>query len=404
MPRKRYPEPRMWKIKPPIEYPMEVKYRPILESLVPLDPMSLIRLKRGTPEEEFPSLDRNYTVMGRILTLNMYKRQYNRATDSGVIFSDVIQPGLEDPGQLSGPVSVGCLAGDAQCYILFCDFFDRIIEAYHGYKMTSNQESDFNYDNLKGGDDFDREHVLGCEVRVSRCVEDFSFPVHCCRGERRQLLSLAKKALGQVEEELPGQLHSMEELTEDKLGEALTMETATDLRRRTGVSRDWPDARAVWISKDGNLAVWINIDDHLQLVSARTDSNIKKAFESACVHLQKLEVQYRKLRHSFIWKQHLGWVVSSPAEVGTGLKASVQLKLRHLAQHKRLQNILERLRLCMDFTGSSEVYKVSNAHTIGFTEVELIQLLVDGVKLLIVMDRTLEDPEGSIDHLVPAQK
>lgn len=54
-------------------------------------------------------------------------------------------------GQSIGPKAVGCLAGDAQSYILFCDFFDRIIESYHGYKVTSDavQESDFNYDNLK---------------------------------------------------------------------------------------------------------------------------------------------------------------------------------------------------------------------------------------------------------------
>lgn len=46
---------------------------------------------------------------------------------------------------------MGCLAGDAQSYILFCDFFDRIIEAYHSYKVLGHvtQKSDFNYDNLK---------------------------------------------------------------------------------------------------------------------------------------------------------------------------------------------------------------------------------------------------------------
>ncbi len=53
-------------------------------------------------------------------------------------------------GDWSGPVSVGCVAGDAQSYILFCDFFDRIIEAHHEHKITSQTpESDFNYDNLK---------------------------------------------------------------------------------------------------------------------------------------------------------------------------------------------------------------------------------------------------------------
>ncbi|KAI1886349.1 hypothetical protein AGOR_G00213080 [Albula goreensis] len=397
----------MWKIiKPPLEYAKEVKYRPVLESLVPLDPISQLTLNRGSPEEEFPDLKRNGTVMARILTLSMYKRQYNRATDSGVIFDDVIRPGLEDPapGQATGPAAVGCLAGDAQSYILFCSFFDRVIEAHQGYNMSGSQESDFNYDNLKGGDDFDSAYTQGCEVRVSRCVEGFSFPTHCSRGERRQLCTLAKKAFGQLREEFPGKIHSLGDLTQSMLGDAVTMETATEPRMKTGVARDWPDSRTAWVSKDGDLVVWVNVDDHLQLVSARTDSNIRKAFESVCVHLKKLEALYRKLRHSFIWKQHLGWVVSSPADVGTGLRASVWLKLCHLPLHKRLGNILERLRLHMDTADCSGVYRVSNAQTIGFTEVELLQLLVDGVKLLTVMERALEQPDGSIDHLVPAQK
>lgn len=56
-----------------------------------------------------------------------------------------------DTGTCAGPLTVGCLAGDAQSYILFCDFFDRIIEDYHGYKVLGHvtQKSDFNYDNLK---------------------------------------------------------------------------------------------------------------------------------------------------------------------------------------------------------------------------------------------------------------
>lgn len=57
---------------------------------------------------------------------------------------------LVSRGPCSGPVSVGCLAGDAQSYILFCDFFDRVIEAHHEHKVTNETPaSDFNCDNLK---------------------------------------------------------------------------------------------------------------------------------------------------------------------------------------------------------------------------------------------------------------
>ncbi|XP_040001113.1 zgc:172076 [Xiphias gladius] len=382
---------------------METRYRPILESLVPPDPMSQFHLRRGSPEEEFPDLCRNSTWMGRILTPAMYRRQFDRCTHSGVIFDDVIRPGLEEPGEWSGPVTVGCVAGDAQSYILFCDFFDRVIEAYHEHKITiQTPESDFNYDNLKGGDDLDRSYAVRCEVSVVRGVEDFCFPTHCSRGERRQLLTLAKKALQRLEEGLPGGLLLLEELNQEQQGE-LNLSPPSASQLRIGVARDWPDARAVWLSKDGSLVVWVNMEDHLRLVSTRDDANIAEAFKCICINLQKLEAYYRGLRHPFIWKQQLGWVTSSPADVGTGLRISVHLKLQHLPTHKRLKDILRRLRIRMDKTESPALYLVSNVATIGLSEVGLTQLVVDGVKLLIAMEKRLEVGRD-VDELVPTQK
>ncbi|KAI3352683.1 hypothetical protein L3Q82_020145 [Scortum barcoo] len=415
------------------------------QSLVPPDPMSQFHLKRGSPEEEFPDLARNCTWMGRILTPAMYRRQFDRCTHSGVIFDDIIRPGLEEPGEWSGPVSVGCVAGDAQSYILFCDFFDRVIEAHHKHKVTSQTpESDFNYDNLKvagmnpqketnnkGGDDLDRSYAVQCEVSVVRGVDDFCFPTHCSRGERRQLLSLARRALQRLEEELPGRLLLLEELNQEQQRE-LNLNPPSSSQLRTGVARDWPDARAVWsvyhspvyshesfgprVSKDGSLVVWVNMEDHLKLVTTRDDANIAEAFKCICINLQKLGGFYRQLRHPFIWKQQLGWVTSSPADVGTGLRIRVHLRLQHLPKHKRLQDVLKRLRICMDrtaarsgsdlplhFPESPSLYCVSNTATFGVSEVGLTQLVVDGVKLLVAMEKRLK-AHGDIDELVPAQK
>ncbi|XP_012691450.2 zgc:172076 [Clupea harengus] len=395
---------RKWmKFKSPLEFPKEVKYKPILESLQPIDPMSRFNLHRGSPAEEFPYLRDNHTYMGHILTLHLYTRQFNRATESGVMFDDIIRPGLEDPGQATGPMAVGCLAGDAQSYILFCDFFDRIIDAYHDYKITSSQESDFNCGNLKGGDVLDAAYAVDCEVRVARCVEDFCFPMHCSRAERRKLLSLAEKALTKLSEEFPGKLYSMEELSQDAGGKGLAMMTPTPAMVKIGVARDWPDARAVWESQDGQLVVWVNFEDHLKLECSRTDANLQLAFDCICLNLLKLESLYKTLRHPFVWKEHLGWVVSSPAEVGTGLKASVTVRLQHLPNHKRLENVLDRLRLHLIPTDKPGLYRATNAPTIGFSEVGVLQLVVDGVQLLICMEKRLEN-HGGIDDLVPTHK
>nr|XP_046233191.1 zgc:172076 isoform X2 [Scatophagus argus] len=383
---------------------METRYRPILESLVPPDPMSQFHLRRGSPDEEFPDLCRNSTWMGRILTPAMYRRQFHRCTHSGVTFDDVIRPGLEEPGDWSGPGSVGCVAGDAQSYILFCDFFDRVIEAYHEHKISSRTpESDLNYDNLKGGDDLDRSYAVCCEVSVVRGVEDFCFPTHCSRGERRQLLTLARRALQQLDQHgLPGQLLLLEELNQEQQRQ-LNLNPPSSSQLRIGVARDWPDARAVWVSQNGSLVVWVNMEDHLRLVSTREDANIAEAFKCICVNVQKLEEFYRKLRHPFIWKHQLGWVTSSPADVGTGLRIRVHVRLQYLPKHNRLQDILRRLRIRMDKTDSPMLYHVCNAATFGVSQVGLTQLVVDGVKLLIAMEKRLEGGRD-IEELVPTQK
>ncbi|KAG7455558.1 creatine kinase M-type-like [Solea senegalensis] len=157
------------------------------------------------------------------------------------------------------------------------------------------------------------------------------------------------------------------------------------------------------LSKDGRLVVWLNMDDHVRLVTTRDDADVAEAFKCVCINLQKLAVKYGELKHPFTWKQQLGWVSSSPADVGTGLRVSVHLRLKLLPQHTRLQDVLKRLRLHMDRTESSEVYVLSNTATFGPSEVELTQLVVDGVKLLIAMEKRLEEVRD-IEELVPAQK
>ena len=49
------------------------------------------------------------------------------------------------------------------------------------------------------------------------------------------------------------------------------------------------------------------------------------------------------------------------------------------------------------------VFDISNADRIGSSEVEQVQCVVDGVKLMVEMEKKLEKGE-SIDSMIPAQK
>ena len=57
----------------------------------------------------------------------------------------------------------------------------------------------------------------------------------------------------------------------------------------------------------------------------------------------------------------------------------------------------------MDTASTDGTYDVSNADRLGFSEVELVQFVVDGVNLLVDMEKKLEAGE-SIDSMIPTEK
>lgn len=49
------------------------------------------------------------------------------------------------------------------------------------------------------------------------------------------------------------------------------------------------------------------------------------------------------------------------------------------------------------------VFDISNADRLGSSEVDQVQLVVDGVKLMVEMEKKMEKGEA-IDSMIPAQK
>lgn len=154
-----------------------------------------------------------------------------------------------------------------------------------------------------------------------------------------------------------------------------------------------------------------------------------------------------------MWNEHLGYVLTCPSNLGTGLRAGVHVKLPNMSKHAKFEEVLKRLRLQKRGTGEYSgyyvcscsgvcqhsleddlhhfyynsvwdqvgglhtfplsggvdtaavggVFDISNADRLGFSEVELVQMVVDGIKLLVEMEKKLEKGQ-SIDDMMPAQK
>merc|ERR550532_3578468 len=87
--------------------------------------------------------------------------------------------------------------------------------------------------------------------------------------------------------------------------------------------------------------VWVNEEDHLRVISMQKGGNIKEVFRRFCQGLTKFEEAMKVKGNGFMFNDHLGYVLTCPSNLGTGLRAGVHIKIPHLAKNeKQLDEIL----------------------------------------------------------------
>uniref|UniRef100_A0A4W5RSP4 creatine kinase n=1 Tax=Hucho hucho TaxID=62062 RepID=A0A4W5RSP4_9TELE len=337
-------------------------------------------------EEEYPDLTKHNNHMAKVLTKDMYAKLRDKQTPSGFTLDDVIQTGVDNPGH-PFIMTVGCVAGDEESYEVFKDLLDPIISDRHsGYKPTDKHKTDLNFENLKGGDDLDPNYVLSSRVRTGRSIKGYTLPPHNSRGERRAVERLSVEALDTLDGEFKGKYYPLNKMTDAEQEQLIADHFLFDkpvspLLLGAGMARDWPDARGIWHNDAKSFLVWVNEEDHLRVISMEKGGNMKEVFRRFCVGLKRVQRQ----------RQHL------------------HVKLPKLSTHAKFEEILGRLRLQKRGTGGVDtasvggVFDISNADRLGSSEVDQVQMVVDGVKLMVEMEKKLEKGEA-IDGMIPAQK
>merc|ERR1719361_1796889 len=136
----------------------------------------------------------------------------------------------------------------------------------------------------------------------------------------------------QTNEELAGKYESFPEMEDERMqeliGKKLIFEKpASPHLISSGVTRDWPDARGAYISNSETLAIWVNEDEHCGIVSIQKDGNMTEAFKRLCMTHDGIESDLKTSGNEYSHDDHLGYIMASPANLGSGLCASVQVKI-----------------------------------------------------------------------------
>ncbi|KAL0626067.1 Creatine kinase B-type [Plecturocebus cupreus] len=166
----------------------------------------------------------------------------------------------------------------------------------------------------------------------------------------------------------------------------------------SGMARDWLDAHGIWHNDNKTFLVWVNEEDHLRVISMQKGGNMKKVFTRFCTGLTQIETLFKFKNCEFMWNPHLGYILTCPSNLGTGLQA-VSCPTWEVLKRLRLQ---KRGTGGVDTAAVGGIFDVSNADRPGFSEVELVQTVVDGVRLLIEMEQRLKQGQA-VDDLMPAR-
>ncbi|NWI96588.1 KCRB kinase, partial [Pitta sordida] len=371
-------------------------------------------------EEEYPDLKAHNNHMAKVLTLDMYKKLRDKQTPSGFTLDDCIQTGVDNPGMA---LLRACTpSSHVLCYDLTYQFPDTsIINIKMAQLNNQRLPPDEEYPDLSTHNNhmakvltLDLYTKLRDRVTPSGFTLDDVIQTGVDNPERRAVEKLSVEALSSLDGDLKGKYYALRNMTDAEQQQLIDDHFLFDkpvspLLLASGMARDWPDARGIWHNDNKTFLVWVNEEDHLRVISMQKGGNMKEVFSRFCTGLTKIETLFKAKNYEFMWNPHLGYILTCPSNLGTGLRAGVHIKLPNLGKHEKFGEILKRLRLQKRGTGGVDtaavggVFDVSNADRLGFSEVELVQMVVDGVKLLIEMEKCLEKGQ-SIDDLMPAQK
>eukprot|EP01065_Artemidia_motanka_P045487 TRINITY_DN66_c0_g1_i1.p2 TRINITY_DN66_c0_g1~~TRINITY_DN66_c0_g1_i1.p2 ORF type:complete len:479 (+),score=219.77 TRINITY_DN66_c0_g1_i1:62-1438(+) len=373
--------------------------------------------------EQMPDLSKHSSFMAEFLRAHpdVYHKYKGLTTKMGVTFADCIKTGVDNPGH-PHIKTVGATAGDEESYELFKDFFDPVTAARHpGYDPRKDEQpTNMDLDKLSKTDiDPECRYVLTTRVRTGRSVRGFRLPPTIGFEERRKLEALAVRGLLNMKGDLKGDyfpLHGsrsyapkpngMTEAKEDELRKTgnLFQEPDSTLLLAGGMARHWPDARGVFHNDDKNLFVWVNEEDHLRIVSmqgsrAKPTSEGKQIrevtarFIRACSEVQKV---LKAEGSDFMHNKRLGWVLTCPSNLGTGLRAGTMVKLERLSKRSDWKNMLKKMGLQCRGTGGVDsastggTWDISNSDRIGKGEVDLVNILIEGAAQLVKWEKALE--------------
>lgn len=341
--------------------------------------------------------DDHKSLMAKTLTQAIFDQYKGTKSEKGVTLEQCIKTGVDTPH-----LGVGCTAGDESCYETYKDLFYPVIEGWHKFKVGVDKHStDLDPSNIQMSDEVKaifNKYVVSTRIRAARCLKGHFLPSSATTEDRAavesKLIDIFKNAFT---DELAGTYYKLGELTEEQTeflrgnGFLFQMPKKRNLLYYSGAAQDWPQSRGIFHNDSHTFLAWVNEEDHCRIISMSKDGDVAEVFARFCKASKAMEANAECMR-----SDDLGYIGTCPSNLGTGLRASFMVVLKQFNENVEL---LEKACASLNLQprGSSGEHSaavggkwdVSNKQRIGFSEVQLVQKMIDGVMKLIAWEERM---------------
>merc|ERR1711951_266957 len=138
-----------------------------------------------------------------------------------------------------------------------------------------------------------------------------------------------------------------------------------------GMERDWPEGRGIYHNEEKTFLTWVNEEDQLRIISMQQGGDVRGVFERLARGIKAVGASVH---------------IDLPGWTKEGLDA---LK-------KRCESLALQPRGTRGESGGQTgiTYDISNKHRLGYSEVQLVQTMIDGVNKLYDEDLELQKKHG----------
>jgi len=355
-----------------------------------------------TMSEPFPEIKSTHSLVAKYVTAPLWEKLSGVTTKTaGFTLGKAIACAVQFDDQ-----HCGIYAGDWDSYKDFAEVFDPLIQEYHGISADAVHTSDMDASKIKGNID-PTAPVKSTRIRVGRNIDGFGLSPGITKDQRLNVENLMKKAFGNLEGDLAGTYYPLtgmaENVRQQLVDDHFLFVSGDKNLQVSGMERDWPEGRGIFHNKDKTFLTWVNEEDQLRIISMQMGGDVKGVFDRLARGINAVGESVKKESgKDFMLDPKYGFIHSCPTNLGTGMRASVHVDLpgytkEGLAVLKaRCEELKVQPRGTRGESGGQTgiTYDISNKHRLGYSEVELVQCMIDGVNTLVAEDRELQKKHG----------